>query len=99
MLEQEHLRFINMFAATGVNGSGGGATKHIRGVMEHKVITSLRCVNGDRSLFRMWHQRFITALGQYDHVHDEIVQHLVKEADLGKEFDKVAEEFRATYGG
>ncbi len=40
MFEQEHLRFIKMFAATGGNGSGGGATKHTRGIMENKVITN-----------------------------------------------------------
>ena len=43
MFEQEHLRFINMLAAAGVNGSGGGATKHTRGIMEHTVITNLKC--------------------------------------------------------
>ena len=96
MFEQEHLRFTNTFAATGVNGSGGGATKYTRGIMEHKVITNLRCVNGNKSLFRHWHQRFITALGQYDHVHEEIVQDLVKETDFGKEVDKAVEELRAT---
>ena len=88
-----------MFAATGGNGSGGAVTKYTRGIMEHKVITNLRCVNGDQSLFRQLHQRFIAALGQYYHVHEEIAQHLVKEADLGQEFDKVVEELRATYGG
>ncbi len=30
MFEQENLKFINMFAATVVNGSGGGATRHIK---------------------------------------------------------------------
>ncbi len=59
MFEQEHLRFINIFAATGGGGSEGGATKFTRGLMEHKVITNLRCVNGDKSLFRQWHQRFV----------------------------------------
>ncbi len=100
MLEQELLRFINMFAAIGVNLSEGRATKHTRGIMEHTVITNLRCVNGDTSLFRQWRQRFIAALGQHDdHVQGEIVQHLVKKTDLGKEVDKVVEEVKTTCGG
>ncbi len=99
MFEQEHSRFINMFAADGINGSGGGATKRTRGIMEHKVATNWRCANGDKSLCQQWRRRFITALGQYDHVHEEIVQHLVKVTDLGKELDKVVEELRATCGG
>ena len=82
----------------GSGGRGGnGVTK--RGIMEHKVITNLRCVSHDKSLFRQWHQRFITALGQYDHVHEEIAQHLVKETDLGKELDKAVGELRPPYGG
>ena len=67
--------------------------------MEHKVITNLRCVSGDKSLFRQWHQKFIMALGQYGKVHQEIAQHLVKETDLGKELDKVVEDLKITYGG
>ncbi len=67
--------------------------------MEHNVINNLRCVNGGKSSFGQRHQRFITALGLYDHVHEEIVQHLVKETDLGKELDKVMEELGATYRG
>ncbi len=67
--------------------------------MEHKVITNLRCVTGDKPLFRQLHQRFVASLGQYDQVHEEIVQHLVKETDLGKELDKVVEELRVIHGG
>ena len=66
--------------------------------MGHKVINNLRCVNGDKSLLRQWHQRFVTALGQYDQVHEEIAQHLVKETDLGKDLGKVVEELKAMYG-
>ena len=53
MFEQEHLRFINMFAATGGGGyGGGGGHKFPKAIMEHKVIQYLRAVNGDKSLFR-----------------------------------------------
>ncbi len=76
VFEQKRLKFINVFAATEIGGSGGGATKFTRGILEHKVITSFRRVNGDGSLLRQWQQRFITAPGQYDQVHEEIVQHI-----------------------
>jgi hypothetical protein len=39
------------------------------------------------------------ALSQYDQVHQEVVQHLVKETDLGKDLDKVVEGLRMTHGG
>ncbi len=98
MLEQEQLRFINLFAATGNEGNARGHRVN-KGIMEHKVINNLRCVSGDKSLFRLWHQRFVTALGQYDQVHEEIVQHLVKETDFGKDLDKVVEELKTMRGG
>ncbi len=63
------------------------------------MVTNLGCFNGDMSLFRQRHQRFITGLGQHDQVREEIAQHLVKETDLGKEVDKVVEDLRVTYGG
>ena len=45
MLEQEHLRFINMFAASGDCGSSAGKLKYPKGIMEHKVIQNLKAVN------------------------------------------------------
>jgi hypothetical protein len=59
---------------------------------------NLRMVNGDTSLFRHWHQRFVTALGQVEGSHEEIVQKLVKVTDLGKELGKVVENLRRTHG-
>ena len=64
MFEQEHLRFINMFAATGGGGyGGGGGHKFPKGIMEHGVVQYLRAASGDKSFFRQWHQKFTTALG------------------------------------
>ena len=65
MLEREHLRFINMFTEAGSGGNGGGH-RFNKGIMEHKVINNLRCVSGDKSLFRQWHKTFVNTLGQYD---------------------------------
>ena len=45
MFEQEHLRFINLFAATGGGGyGGGGGHKFPKGIMDHKVVQYLRAV-------------------------------------------------------
>ena len=75
MFEQEHLRFIAMFSATRNNGGGGGGFH--RGVMEHKVIMNLRAVNGDKSIFRRWHQNSATFLGQIGGALEERVRRLV----------------------
>ncbi len=64
IFEQEHPRFFNVFVSIGGGVAG---------------VTTLRCVNENKSLFREWHHRFVTTPGQYDQVHEEIVQHLVKE--------------------
>ncbi len=75
MLEQEHLRMISMVSAINSRSSGGsGGNSFIaKRIMEHKVIMNLRMVNGDTSLFRQWHQRIITALGQVELAHEEII--------------------------
>ena len=52
---------------------------------------NFRMVNGDKSLFRQWHQRFVTALSQVGGVHEEIVLNLVREIDVGKELNEVTE--------
>ncbi len=40
MFEQEHLRFINLFAATGGGGHGGGGHRFPKAIMAYKVIQS-----------------------------------------------------------
>ncbi len=65
MFEEEDLRMIGMVTATnpgGLGGKGGnGVTK--RGIMEYKGVTNLRCVNGDKSLFRQWHHKVHHGIG------------------------------------
>ncbi len=89
MFEQEHLRLISMFAATGGGGSGGGGHRFVKGIMGHTVIQYLKAVNGDKSLFRKWHHKFTTGLGQVAGAHEEIVHRLVKEIDLGGDIEKI----------
>ncbi len=63
MFEQEQLRFINMFTATGGGGHGGEVLSFPKPLMDHKVIQYLRAVNGDKSLFRQWHQQIHHCIG------------------------------------
>ncbi len=79
MFEQNYLRSINMFAATGGSGPGGVSHRFPKGIMEHKVIQNLRAVSGDKSLLRQWLRKFIIALGQVGGSHEEIVRRLVTE--------------------
>ncbi len=51
-------------------------------------------MNGDKALFRQWHQKFTTALGLVFGNHEEIIQRMVKEIDLGKELEKVVTTLR-----
>ncbi len=84
-----------MFAATRTNEGGGG----FHGVvMEHKVIMNLTAADGDKSLFRQWHQKFTTVLGQVGRAHVEIVHRLVKEIDLGKQLERSATGLRDEFG-
>jgi hypothetical protein len=88
MFQQEDRRFLSMLAAAGGGGHGGG-NRYQKIIMKHKVIQYLRAVNGNKSLFRQWHYKFTTALGQIPGAHEEIIQRMVKEIDLGKELENV----------
>ncbi len=67
MFEEEHLRMINMVSAIHTEGSGGGGKRFTaKRIIKHKVITNLRMVNGDRCLFRQWHQRFVRTLSRLE---------------------------------
>ena len=92
MFQQEYMRFANWSAVTdggGYGAGGGGGNRPPKAITEYKIIKYLRAVNGDKSLFRQWHQKFTTALGQVPENHEEIIQRMVKEIDLGKELEKV----------
>ena len=100
MFEQEDLRMINMVSAINPGGSGGqgGNRFTAKGSLERKVIMNLRMVNDDKFLFRQWHRMFITALGQVEGAHEEIIQLLARETDTGRELDKVVENLQSHYG-
>ena len=97
MFEQESVRTAAMITASGGGGGhrGGGQT---RGVMEHRVIQGLRAVNGDKALFRQWHQKFVTAMGQVKEVYEEIIHSMVKEIDLGKDLENTLKKLTEVYG-
>ena len=46
--------------------------------MEYKVIMNLTPVNGDKSWFRQWRLKFVTAIGQVRSECEELVQKLIK---------------------
>ena len=84
LFEQENLRMMPVIVA-GMSGSSYTGESKVKGVMEYKVVTNLKAVSGDKSWFRQWHLKFITALGQVRSEYEEIVQRMVKDIDLGKD--------------
>jgi hypothetical protein len=97
-LEQEPLRFARVATAVaGGTGAVGGQGRFVKGIMEHKVTQSLEAVNGDKALFRQWHQKFTTALGQASPVHER-VHRMVKEIELGKDMETIVIGLRNEYG-
>ncbi len=97
MFQQEPMRLFNLLAMSGGQGGHGGGSRYQKTIMEHKVIQYLRTVNGDKSLFRQWHQKFTTALGQVPGAHEDILQRMVKDIDLCKELKKVVTTFKDEY--
>ncbi len=44
--------------------------------------------NGDTSLLRQWHQKFVTAIGQKGGYHGQIINNMVRDIDFGKALSK-----------
>ncbi len=91
---------INMVSAAHVGGSNrtGGGVRLSRGIMEHKVVQNLRAVNGDKGLFRQWHQKFTTALGQVREECDGIIRKLARDINLGKDTETIPGALGREYG-
>ncbi len=68
MFEQEHLRTINLLSSYNTGATGGKAGKGAnwsKGIMEHRVIQNMKAVNGDKALFRQWHQKLLAPSARY----------------------------------
>ncbi len=88
MFEEERMRMINMVTSVHLGGLGGGS-RYPEGIMEDEVIQGLRAVNRDKGLFRQWHQKFTTVLGQVRMEYEEIVHRLAREIDFGKNMENM----------
>ena len=95
MFEQEPWRITALITASGGGGGGPRQERRARGVMEHRVIQGLRAVNGDKTLFRQWRQKFVTAMGQVKEVYEEMIHNMVKDIDLGKDLENIMTPWRS----
>ena len=100
MFVQEALRTEAAISRSRASGYGvGGGDKWIqKGIMEHRVMTNLKAVNGEKGFFRQWHQKFTTALGQYNPRYEEIVHYMTREIDLGKDLGAVSKSSEMSMG-
>ncbi len=57
--------------------------------MEHRVIQNRKALSGDTGLFRQWHQKFTSALGQVRGEYEEIFHRLAREVDLARDMENV----------
>ncbi len=62
------------------------------------MIKNLKAVSGDKMLFRHWHQKFTTALGQFRGSYEEIVHRVAREIDFGKQIETVMTTLNPIYG-
>ncbi len=54
-------------------------------------------MDGDKSVFRQWHQKFTAALGQFREPYKEIVHRSARETDVGKELGVVMSTLHAVF--
>jgi hypothetical protein len=65
---------------------------------EHKAIRNLRAAIGDKGLFRQWHQKFTTALGQVKTECDKIVHKFARDIAFGRKVETILSTFGRGYG-
>ena len=101
-LDTEHLR-IDSRVLHGLSqenlGSPPGLGPRNKSIMEYKVIQGLAKVSSDKSIFRQWHQKFMSAIGQVNGRYSIMIEEMVKLIDLGKSIDKVLDEMDYKYAG
>ena len=86
MFKEETMRTAVQIAAAGGGRAIGvtGAKWSTKGIMEYKVITNMKPMNGDETWFRQWHMKFTTALGQVKREYQWLVNNMTNEIDLSK---------------
>ena len=95
VLQSEQARVAQVVSSmSGLSGQNSGGGR--KGIMEFKVIQNLKSVTGDKSGFRQWHQKFMSAIGQVNTDYEKLMQIVVREVDLGKDLAVVLEQGSST---
>ena len=55
-------------------GQHQGGDKYKKGILEYKVIQTIKPLTGDKSHFRQWHQQLINALSTINEDHSEAIK-------------------------
>ena len=95
-IESEHARVVKIVEDKLGNNVGYGGGK--KSVMEYKVIQHLKPVTGEKSTFRQWRQKGLSAISQEKSEYGVMIEDLAKYIDLGKPVDKVLRESGVKYG-
>ena len=69
------------------------STTFKKGIMEHKIVQSLKPLTGDKGQFRQWHLKAMSALSQVNPEYGQIRKAMETDMDTGKKQDEVAWSF------
>merc|ERR1711989_284735 len=75
---------------SGLGGQYPGGSR--KGIMEFKVVQNLKAVTGDKTGFRQWHQKFMSALGQVNSRYEGLMKNLITKIDLDKDLTTVIDQ-------
>ena len=82
------MQVVNSMSRSSGQNPGGNR----KGIMEFKVIQNLKAVTGDKTGFRQWHQKFMSALGQVNSRYEELMKNLITKIDLDKDLTTVIDQ-------
>ena len=74
----------------GALGGAAAGDKYKKGILEYKVIQTIKPLTGDKSQFRQWHQKMINALSTINEDHSDTIKDIVQAIDVGDKADDVS---------
>ena len=79
-------------------GGGYGRDQAKKSIMEHKSVQLLKTLGGDKSQFRQWHQKFISALYAIEEDYGAMVKMIEVLCDTGAKPEEVSGAVEDKYG-
>ena len=82
----------------GGSGGGGKGGYRSRGVLEYKAMQFMKPLTGDKTGFRQWHQKFVSAAYTVQEEFGDMIRSIAADLDTGSKVDEIRQKLEEKYG-